>query len=644
MNDEDKIKSVQAAFQSLLDKAIPGKDDFVRAFAEMVGSAEALSREFGIGRQRMDELMTSVTNAIPAVTRLGGNIQDTVETISQVANETRRNVVANEEQVSKLFATSKVLGKEVSTIVGGFQEIGVEFTQIGGKAEESIQYIQSIGGNVQEVMSDTLSYMSQLNKFNFQDGVLGITRMAAQASLLKTDMRVTLGLAEEALDPEKAIQLASAFQRLGVSASDLTDPFQLMNKSLNDPEGLQNSIVNMSKQFAYFDEEAKQFKINPQGMLMLREIGAQAQLDSKELAKMALNAADLDKKLSQISPTIEFANEEDKNYLANIAKMGDGGKYVIEMGDEKVELERLTQEQINKLIEEQKKGPKTVEDLQRATLDAFKLVGFDVQAIKEKIVYGTVSAPTFRETAEGARSVLTAGSGAVEENVETRFFRDTAGKSMNLITDLVQKMSQGNFFSPENMKSLESELNNLKSVEGKFEGKARTTIESFLNKLSQDNHVLSKLVHDATKKSYDESQLKAKGEKSTTQSGRLTDNGGEIMGEIKTTTSTINKKIDNLGTQMEKITNPVPTMNQTTITEVVREIQTTIQKNDREVVVSFDPNKKATIDVYVKGDNMDLKMFENRLMTDEGIKETFAKNIQKKIAELNLGSVKDKPA
>lgn len=642
MNDENTVKGLEDVLSSLLDKGIPKARDFASAFAEMVGTAEHISRHFGIGRQRMDELMASVTETIPAVTRLGGTIQNTVETIEAVSTATRRNVVAGEEQVSKLFASSKILGQDVDTIVNGFQDIGVEFTHVGEKVEESIQYIQSVGGNVKQIMTETLNYMSQLNRFNFQDGVAGLTRMAAQAAILKTDMRTTMDMAERALDPERAIELSSAFQRLGVSASDLTDPFQLMNKSLNDPEGLQNSIVNMSKQFAYFDEEAKQFKINPQGMLMLREIGKQTDLDSKELAKMALNAADLDKKLSQISPGIKFAKEEDKMFLANLAKMRGDGTYEIKMGNEYVQLEKLSQEQINELIKKQEEGPKTVEDLARAQLDAFKLAGADVQAIKEKIVFGTVSNQAFRETAEGARSVLTAGSGAVEENVDLNFFRKTADKSIVAVTELVQKMSQGTF-SLENMKSLESKIGSLKDMEGKVDEQTRTTIESFLSKLSKDNHTLSRIVYDKTKKEYDESDLKKRREQSKGQPSRLTDNGGEIMGEIKTTTSNIDKKIDNLGTRIEKIATPVPKdgMMQTTITEVVREIQTTIQKNDKELVVSFDPSKPASLEIILKGDGADFAKFESNLMNSEKIKETFTTNIVNKMKDLNLG-LKDK--
>jgi hypothetical protein len=644
MNPEDKIKSISDAFNKLVEEGIPKTQDFVTAFAEMVGSAEHLTREFGIGRQRMDELMGAVADAVPAVTRLGGELQDAVQTIEQVATATRRNVVAGEEEVSKLFASSKILRKEVDTIVDGFQEIGVEFTQVGSKVEESIQYIQSVGGNVRLIMGNVLNDMSAMNRFNFQDGVVGITKMATQAAMLKTDMRVTLRLAEDALDPERAIELSSAFQRLGVSASDLTDPFQLMNKSLNDPEGLQNSIVNMSKQFAYFDEKAGQFKINPQGMLMLREIGKQTQMDAAELSKMALNAADLDKKLSQIRPDIQFTREEDKNYLANIAKMGEGGKYEITIDDKQVQLEKLTQQQIDKLIDEQKKGPKTVEDLQRSQLDAFKLVRADVQSIKNKVVYGVVSAPTVREAAEGTRGVMGAASNALNSNVDLQMFRDGAEKSMDLIRNFVSAMGKGEGLSEGGMKEVENALKELQKLQGKGDEGLRSGIEQFLQENANNNTEIGRAVQKFIQKEYDESELK-KGSKNTTFS--QSSPSGEIMGEIRTTTTNINTKLDNLDTKVGKIATPVPreSMGNTTVTEIVREIKTTMVDNNKEVVVSFDPSKPAIFELNIKGDGgMDYARIEDNLVNSERLKETFTTNVVEKMKTMNFGSMKNTTA
>jgi hypothetical protein len=646
MNEEDKVKSLTEALRKLYEEAKIGGDDIAAGFANMVGGAEELIKQFGIGRQRMQELMGAVADATPAVDRLGGNLKDAVETIEAVGKATRRNVVAGEEEVSKLFASSQVLNQQVGTIVESFSEIGVEFTQVGGKIEESIQYIQSVGGNTRQIMGNVLNDMSAMNRFNFQDGVVGLTKMAAQAAMLKTDMRVTMDLAERALDPEGAIELASAFQRLGVSAGDLTDPFQLMNKSLNDPEGLQNSIVNMSKQFAYFDEKAGQFKINPQGMLMMRELQKQTGLSSQELSKMALNAADLDKKLSQIRPDIQFENEEDKKYLANIAKMGSGGKYVIEVGDDKIELEKLGQKQIDELIEEQKKGPKTVEDLQRAQLDAFTLVKSDVRSIKDKVVYGIVSAPTVREGAEGARGVLAAGSNAIASSVDLQMFRDGAEKSMDLVRNFVSAMSKGEGLSKEGMSEVENAIKELQKLQGKGDEGLRTGIERFLQENANNNTEIGRTVQKFIQKEYDESQLKKGAQTKQPTTEMKSSPSGEIMGEIKTTTTNINTKLDNLDTKVGKIATPVANnMGNTTVTEIVREIKTTMVDSDKQVVVSFDPSKPAIFELNIKGDGgMNYAKIEDNLVNSERLKETFTTNVVEKMKTMNFGSMKNTTA
>jgi hypothetical protein len=51
--------------------------------------------------------------------------------------------------------------------------------------------------------------------------------------------------------------MAASLQRLGVSTSALLDPLALMDMGQNNPAELQNQIVEMTKQFTYFDEKNK---------------------------------------------------------------------------------------------------------------------------------------------------------------------------------------------------------------------------------------------------------------------------------------------------------------------------------------------------------------------------------------------------
>jgi len=541
VNDE-QVKSLSDALNKLLDEAIPKMEDFSAGFANMIGGAEKLSKQFGIGRQRMTELMGTIAEATPVVDRLGGNLSDAVNTIKSVSEATRRNVVAGTEDISKLYAASKVLGDEygydIESLVSSFQEIGVEFTQIGGQLEKSIQYIQGVGANSSQIMKMVLQDMSAINKFNFQNGVEGLTKMAAQAAVLKVDMRTTFDLAERALDPEGAIELSSAFQRLGVNVGTLVDPFQLMNKSLNDPQGLQDSIVEMTKQFTYFDEEAKSFKINPQGMLMMREIQKQTGLAASELSKMALNAADMERKLSQLSPDIKFGSEEDRMLLANVAKMGEGGQYEVKIGDQQVQLEKITQSQLDSLIKQQKDSPKTLEDLQRAQMDTFKVMEGDVRAIKDKVVFGVISAPTIRREAEGARGVAVATTEAIEKNTSMEFFRNTSEGAINTIKTLVSSFQKGGGFSEESLKTLKGELGKLEGLSGVVDQKMRSTIEDFLKLNADNNTEIGKLFQNTLKESFDESELK----KTTTEKGAAKSEGsttflGKMMTEANTNLS-----------------------------------------------------------------------------------------------------------
>jgi hypothetical protein len=251
-----------------------------------------VNKTFTQGRQRLSELITSIADATPRVNRLGGSMKDVAQIMGDIAEASNRNLIASTEEVEKLYASQKVLEINADTLVNSFSDVGIGLAKIPEELEKSVNYVQSIGGNAKAVMKDVTNNMSQMNRFQFEGGVQGLTKMAAQASMLRFSMSETFRLADKVLDPEGAIEVASAFQRLGVSAGNLVDPFQLMNMSINDPSGLQNSLADVAKQFSYFDEETKTFKINPQGVLTLREMEKQTGDSDQEMSKIAVDAAE----------------------------------------------------------------------------------------------------------------------------------------------------------------------------------------------------------------------------------------------------------------------------------------------------------------------------------------------------------------
>ena len=397
-------------------------DRILESMGDMFEQAEELNKAFLQGRTRMDEMADAVARSAAGVIRLGGDAAAASRTMAEIAEGSKRNVIATEEQVSKLYAATTILGGTSKDLVNNFAEVGIEASQIGTNLESSIEYIQSVGLNAKDVMGDVNENMSKMNRYQFEGGVQGMAKMAAQASMLRFDMQETFNFAEKVLTPEGAIETAAGLQRLGVSIGNLTDPFALMNQSLTDPSGLQDSIIKAAKQFTEFDEKTKTFKINPQGVLMLREIEQEAGMSAGSLSKAALAAADLDKRISAISPEIQFEKEEDKQLLANMATMKDG-QYVVQLKNdqtgiiEQKKLSDLTQDEFNKLKEIQENRPKTLEDISISQLGVLENMDASLRANLAKGTFGVAATPVIRENLMGADRIMGALAKAVDKTV-----------------------------------------------------------------------------------------------------------------------------------------------------------------------------------------------------------------------------------
>ena len=433
----DSIGTAQSAITNLsaeLTRMKKPLDETLQKMYEIVTAADSLNKTFIGNRARIREMMDAVSAVGPEIVGLGGKFDDARKTIEGVALGSRRNVIATKEDVKELFATSKVIGQDVNKLVDEFAKVGVMYSDISEKVVESINYVNDIGGNAKAVMADVYANTEKLSRFNFQGGVEGLTKMAAQASMLRFDMKETFELAEKVLDPDQAIEMASAFQRLGVSAGNLTDPFMLMNQSINDPSGIQDSLINVAKQFTYFDEQAKQFKISPQGILTLREMEKQTGVSAKSMREAALSAADLDKRMGDIKKTgiATGFSEDDQKLIANLSRMGEGGTgYEIKVKDDQgkesyKKLTDLTSDQLKATLEDQKTRPKDIEEVQRNQLNIQESMLANLREINEKILRGITGNQPALTTISTARKSVSEGG----RNIAGQYFNEDYVKRM----------------------------------------------------------------------------------------------------------------------------------------------------------------------------------------------------------------------
>lgn len=437
-------------------------------FEDLTLTSEALNRAFTGTRDRLQEMMRVVSSAAPDIVALGGEYKDAAETIADIATGTRRNVIASVEDVKELFTVGKLIGQNVNSIVESFETVGYQYQNVADNLLESITYVQSIGQNARTVMADVVKQTEQLSRYNFNEGVLGLTKMAAQASRLRFDMKETFTFADKVLEPDQAVKMAAAFQRLGVSIGNLTDPFQLMNQSINDPSGLQDSIINVAKSFTYFDEKTKSFRVSPQGILTMKALEEETGFSAENLRKTALAAAEMDDKLKRISTTgLSFAvSDEDRKMIANVARMGEGPErdYEVSIKDDRgneyqKKLVDLQEEDFKRLIKQQQDAPKTLEKIQEAQLSTSEKLLYEFKSVRELLSKTYFNMPgvlrTVNETMDSTREVASSMRGTYEKS---GFF-----EKMDEFRQNLQKIQDAEISKAERDRQQKQEIDNLKT-------------------------------------------------------------------------------------------------------------------------------------------------------------------------------------
>jgi hypothetical protein len=330
-----------------------------------------------------------------------------------------------------------------------------------------------------------------MNKYNFADGVVGLAKMAAQASMLRFDMADTFSFAEKVMNPEQAINMAAGLQRLGLAVGQLGDPFALMNDAINDPGALQDSLIKATKQFVQFDDKTKSFKINPQGMLTLREMAAETGISYDNLAKSALAAVDLDKRLSFINPALNFDKPEDKELLANMATMGEGGEYIVQLKNDKtgevdkIKLSEITNEELKALRKQQDEKPKTLEEIQISQLDVLKNIQAAIEGTAAKGTYGVAGASVIRGNIVGAERITNALTNSVDKNVpESAAITEKINVAVDKMSGLFVAKDAGKLTDAQFTKQLETLQSTIVNDANSLGEKG---IEAFKNILSDAN-------------------------------------------------------------------------------------------------------------------------------------------------------------
>ena len=518
-------EKIGSQFEGLLNSINP-LDSTI--FADLETYANSVQKAFGLSKERVDEFKTTIADAAPELAKLGLQDADISNNLISIMDGLGGAASVSKEAIIELSAAAKLTGQDVSTLASSFREVGISVYDVGEQMKTVTEVARSAGVSVNAVSGKVMANLEKMNIFNFENGVKGLAKMSAQAERLGIKMEKIFAQSEKVMNPEGAIDMSAALQRLGVTSSGLLDPLRAMDMSQNDPEQFQKEIVNLGKEFTRFNEKTGQMEILPGAKRRMKEVAEAVGLTREEFAQMALKSSDFEMKLKQIKmPSLGIDDDETKEMIATMAQMKDGVA-TIQVRDKETGI--TTEKKVEELT------PEDIENLKKANEDSSKTI--------EELAFNQLDVTT------QIKNLLTTGE------VATKFAKATTptlSKFYGLVADSkleIAKAADNIFGSTEDMRTAMGDLT--KPVEGIIKGKITgddkmvnteignletnilKTFNDFSSKFSTEVNSVQENLIEKVKTAYSEPiKIEGKTDSNLNINVKVSDSGGNLIADDK---------------------------------------------------------------------------------------------------------------
>jgi len=477
------VKQVGELFELIKNnfKDIFGLEQQLERLIYLDEQSAKINQALGLGAQKAGEFRQLVADAGAKYAEIGLKMNQVADDYMNISKLYGTNISITDKQLFDLAATTKVSGVEIGKLAGAFQGVGGNLRSIPDEMMKVVKTAKEAGVIVKDVAAKVVENMKEMNMYNFQGGITGLAKMAAQSTKLGFDMKGVFQLAETVFNPEGAIKTAAAMQRLGVSTTALLDPLKLMDLSANDPTELQNQIVTMTKDFVQFNKQLGSFEIMPGEKRRLREIAKELNISEHELTKMGTAAAKLDYNMKQIKFRSDMS-KEDRELVATLATINQKtgmaevkvkrmekdaeGKDVWTGKYDMVEAGKVTGDQLELLREEQKLEGATMEEIAKKQLGELERLNAVFDATKKATAYSITTAKPSQDLYKG-----------ITTDTREKLFQDKDNPNKDAII-------------PEEFRRTENQREMLNALSKKFTTEGKDLINE-ISKIKDINDVLS---------------------------------------------------------------------------------------------------------------------------------------------------------
>lgn len=398
--------SIESSINMLFDanNKLKSLGDIAKDAANKIGDGiidnykqqNALLMDINSGTMMTGELSKAfreeITEAYPDAQRLGISFETLSSTMTSLVKDSGRFRLVNADTIRDMELSSKFVERGMA----GAADMANDFQNVSMGVKDTMEYIQEaskssleLGLNSKTTISMVGANVKLLNQYGFKNGIEGLTKMAQKAQSLKMDFDMVTKLADKAFSPEGAMELTAQLSAVGGAFGAMNDPLKLMYMTTNDMNGLQDALAGTVKGLATFNQATGRFEVTGANLRQLHGIADATGQDFKAMADLAVNSAQRMSAASELMATGLVMNDDDREFLTNMAQMKDG-KMVIEvpkslqdqLGGSTVALESMSDNQKNILLNQRESFKKmTAEEIATKQVSAIENINRDVAFI-----------------------------------------------------------------------------------------------------------------------------------------------------------------------------------------------------------------------------------------------------------------------
>ncbi len=362
-----KDGSITAGVKNLgmtfLNEAMGGAADIL---SKEVDLRNTINSQIGMAGELSRDYRNEIFDALPGVVRMGYGFEDLKKTVTETMEKTGRFALMNSKTMSDMAVTSRAFVGDLQEMAGifrNFEEVGIGASDALEKINDAGKSSSELGLRAKTVVAEMNKNLSKINEYGFQNGIQGMTRMVQKSVEFKMSMESAFKVADDMMDPDKAIALSAELQAIGGAIGDFNDPLKLMYMATNDVGGLQDALIGVAGSLATYNEEQGRFEISGVNLRKAKALANELGISYQELSKSAVAAAERSSAASDLLSSGLQIDDKEKEFLTNISRM-EGGKMVIDvpeslakklgLDESRVALENLDSGLAQSLLENQK--------------------------------------------------------------------------------------------------------------------------------------------------------------------------------------------------------------------------------------------------------------------------------------------------